>query len=76
MPPYALPVEKTKTTIKSDSSKGGNGFNEIRFEDKKGSEQVFLHGEKNLDVRIKNDSLEYLGHDRHLIVKNDQYEKV
>jgi type VI secretion system secreted protein VgrG len=76
MPPYTLPDEKTKTTIKSDSSKGGGGFNEIRFEDKKGSEQVFVHGEKNLDVRIKNDSLEYLGKDKHLIVKNNQFEKV
>ncbi len=76
MPPYTLPDEKTKMTIKSDSSKGGAGFNEIRFEDKKGSEQVFFHGEKNMDVRVKNDSLEYLGRDRHLIIKNDQYEKV
>ena len=38
MPPYALPDEQTKSTIKSMSSKGGGGFNEIRFEDKKGSE--------------------------------------
>ncbi len=76
MPPYTLPDEKTKMTIKSDSSKGGGGFNEIRFEDKKGSEQVFIHGEKNMDVRVKNDSLEYLGHDRHLIIRNNQHEKV
>jgi type VI secretion system secreted protein VgrG len=76
MPPYALPDEKTKMTIKSDSSKGGRGFNEIRFEDKKGSEQVFIHAEKNKDERIKNDSLEWIGRDRHLIIKKDQYEKV
>ena len=76
MPPYTLPDEKTKSGIKTDSSKGGGGFNEIRFEDKKGSEQVFMHAEKNMDVRVKNDSLEYIGNDRHLIVKNDQLEKV
>jgi type VI secretion system secreted protein VgrG len=76
MPPYTLPDEKTKSTIKSDSSKGGGGFNEFRFEDKKGSEQVFIHGEKNMDVRVKNDSLETIIRDRHLIVKNDQLEKV
>ena len=35
MPPYTLPDEKTKSTIKTDSSKGGGGFNELRFEDKK-----------------------------------------
>lgn len=75
-PPYTLPDEKTKSTIKTNSSKGGSGFNEIRFEDKKGSEQIFVHGEKNIDLRIKNDSLEHITHDRHLIIKNDQYEKV
>lgn len=76
MPPYILPDEKTKSTIKSNSSKGGGGFNEIRFEDKKGKEQIFIHGEKNMDVRVKNDSLEHITKDRHFIVINNQYEKV
>ena len=75
-PPYKLPDEKTKSTVKSNSSTGGKGFNEIRFEDKKGDEQVFVHGEKNLDVRVKNDAFETIGRDRHLIVKQDQYEQV
>jgi type VI secretion system secreted protein VgrG len=76
MPPYTLPDEKTKSTIKSNSSKGGGGFNEFRIEDKKGEEQIFIHGEKNIDVRIKNDSMETIKHDRHLIVENEQFEKV
>jgi type VI secretion system secreted protein VgrG len=76
MPPYTLPDEKTKMTIKSDSSKGGQGFNELRFEDKKGSEQVFIHGEKDLDVRIKNDRREWTGNDQHLIVKYNRREKI
>lgn len=76
MPPYELPGEMTKSTIKSNSSKGGGGFNELRFEDKKGSEQVFLHAERNQDNRVKNDSLEWVGKDRHLIVTGDQLEKV
>lgn len=76
MPPYTLPDEKTKSTIKSNSSKGGGGFNEFRFEDKKGSEQIFIHAEKNQDIRVKNDCMELIKHDRHLIVENDQYEKV
>ncbi|MBW2740154.1 MAG: type VI secretion system tip protein VgrG [Deltaproteobacteria bacterium] len=42
-PPYSLPDEKTKSTIKSDSSLGGGGSNEIRFEDKKGEEEIYLH---------------------------------
>ncbi len=76
MPPYTLPDEKTKSTIKSDSSKGGGGFNEFRFEDKKGSEQIFIHAEKNQDIRVKNDALELIQHDRHLIIENEQFEKV
>lgn len=76
MPPYTLPDEKTKSTMKTNSSKGGGGFNELRFEDKKGSEQIFIHAEKNQDIRVKNDCMELIQHDRHLIVDNDQFEKV
>ncbi len=76
MPPYTLPDEKTKSTIKTNSSKGGGGFNEFRFEDKKGKEQVFIHGEKDLDVRIKHDRKEIIKNDSHLIVEKDQFEKV
>ena len=76
MPPYALPEHKTKSGIKTDSTKGGGGFNELRFEDKKGEEQIFVHGQKDLDIRIKNDRREWIGNDRHLIVKRDKREKV
>ena len=76
MPPYTLPDEKTKSTIKSNSSKGGGGFNEFRFEDKKGSEQIFIHAEKNQDIRVKNDAMETILHDRHLIIENEQFEKI
>ncbi|HRH44184.1 MAG TPA: type VI secretion system tip protein TssI/VgrG [Pyrinomonadaceae bacterium] len=76
MPPYKLPEEKTKMTIKSDSTKGGNGFNELRFEDKKGSEQIFVHGEKDIDVRNKNDRRDWVGNDQHQIVINNKMEKV
>jgi type VI secretion system secreted protein VgrG len=75
-PPYPLPDNATKSTIKSNSSKGGQGFNEIRFEDKKGSEQVFLHAEKDQDVRVKHDAKEWIGNDRHLVVKANQRELV
>ncbi len=76
MPPYTLPDEKTKSTIKTHSSKGGSGFNEIRFEDKKGSEQIFIHAEKDEDIRVKNDAKEHIGRDRHMIVQRDQFEWV
>ena len=76
MPPYALPDEQTKSAVKSMSSKGGGGFNEIRFEDRKGSEQVFVHGEKDLDIRVKNDRRESIGRDRSLAVERDKLEQV
>ncbi|MCJ7602707.1 MAG: type VI secretion system tip protein VgrG [Desulfobulbaceae bacterium] len=76
MPPYKLPAEKTKSTIKSYSSPGGEGFNEIRFEDKKGEEQLFIHAEKKQDVRVKEDSLEWIGLKRHLIINDEQLELV
>jgi len=76
MPPYALPENATMSTLKSLSSKGGGGFNEIRMEDKKGNEQLFIHAEKNQDVRVKNDTFEWIGNERHLIVKTDQLEQV
>ena len=74
--PYPLPAEQTKSTLKSNSSKGGQGFNEIRFEDKKGQEQIFLHAEKNQDIRVKNNTHEWIGNERHLVVKKHQLEKV
>jgi type VI secretion system secreted protein VgrG len=78
MPPYALPGNKTQSGMKSRSSLGGSAsnFNEIRFEDKKGSEQVFVHGEKDMDTRVKNISREWIGADRHLIVTKDRNEQV
>ena len=75
MPPYALPDEKTKSTFKSMSSPDGGGFNEIRFEDKKGEEQIFIHAEHNQDIRTKNNLLGWVGNDSHLIVVQDQMEK-
>ena len=78
MPPYTLPDRQTVSTFKSRSSKGGgtDNFNEIRFEDKKGSEQVFINAEKDMDLRVENDSREYVGANRNLIVKTNQQEKV
>ncbi len=76
MPPYTLPDEKTKSTMKTNSSKGGGGFNEIRFEDKKGSEQIFIHAQKDVDMRVRKDRRELIGNDRHLIVRRDKREKV
>jgi type VI secretion system secreted protein VgrG len=58
--PYAKD-HPTKSTIKSDSSKGGAGFNEFRYEDKKRSEQIYLHAQKDWDSEVE--------HSRTLLIK-------
>jgi len=75
-PPYGLPDEKTKSTIKSDSSLGGGGSNEIRFEDKKGSEEIYLHGQKDWTIAIENDKNQTVGHDETLSVGNNRTKTV
>jgi type VI secretion system secreted protein VgrG len=63
-PPYTLPDDKTKSTIKSNSSIGGGGSNEFRFEDKKGSEEIFLHGQKDWNTVIQNNQSSSIGVDQ------------
>jgi type VI secretion system secreted protein VgrG len=59
--PYTLPDDQTKSTIKSNTSKGGSGFNEIRFEDKKDSEEVFVQAQKEMNVVINNNETRKVG---------------
>ena len=77
-PPYAMPGEKTRSGIKTRSSKGGgaSNFNELRFEDKKGSEEIYLHAEKNQTLYTKNTRTEYVGNESHLHVKKDTLSKL
>jgi type VI secretion system secreted protein VgrG len=74
MPPYALPANMTQTGIKTRSTKGGgpDNFNEIRFEDLKGSEQLFIHAEKNQDIEVENDETHWVGHDRAKTIDHDE----
>ncbi len=74
MPPYALPGNKTQSGIKSRSSKGGSGsnFNELRFEDLKGQEEIHVQAEKDLSTLVKNDETRVVGHDRAKEVQNDE----
>jgi type VI secretion system secreted protein VgrG len=78
MPPYTLPDMQTRSTIQSRSSKGGgpSNYNELRFEDLKGSEQIFINAEMDMDHRVEHDSREYIGNNRHLIVNASQLELV
>jgi type VI secretion system secreted protein VgrG len=78
MPPYSLPENKTQSGVKSRSSLGGSpaNFNEFRFEDKKGSEEVYLHAEKNLTIMVENDKNQTVGHDETLTVHHDRTKTV
>lgn len=78
MPPYQLPDNKTQSGVKSRSSKAGgpDNFNEIRFEDKKGSEEVLVHAEKDLKTEVENDEIRTVDHDRTTTIKNDETKTV
>jgi len=62
--PYTLPADQTKSTIKSNVSKDGGGFNEIRFEDKKDSEEIFVQAQKDANVVIRNNETRKVGFDK------------
>lgn len=74
--PYPLPDNKTISTLKTNSSKGGQGFNEIRIEDKKGSEQIFTHAEKDMEQVTRNDHKEWVGNEHHRILEGNEYRHV
>lgn len=70
-PVYA---SKTQSGIKTRSTKGGDSsnFNELRFEDKKGAEQIYVHAEKNMDTQIENNETLTVDNDRTKHVKHDE----
>jgi type VI secretion system secreted protein VgrG len=78
MPPYALPDNQTQSGIKTRSTKGGTGenFNEIRFEDKKGEEELYIHAEKNHTNITENDRNEDVGANRSLKVGGNLKEEI
>lgn len=78
MPPYELPDHYTRSGIITRSSKdgGSKNFNELRFEDKTGHEQIFLNAEKDMDHRIEHDHRIFVGANQHLIVKASQTELI
>ena len=78
MPPYTLPDYQTRSTFMTRSSNGGSNstYNELRFEDKTGEEQVFLRAQFDQDNYVLHDSREKIGNDRSLIVGNDMKESI
>lgn len=65
-PPYSMPANKTQSGIKTRSSLEGtaDNFNELRFEDKKGSEEVYFHAEKTFTRIVENDDFLSVGFEK------------
>jgi type VI secretion system secreted protein VgrG len=73
--PYNLPQDMTRSSWKSNSSPGSEGFNEIMFEDKAGGELVWQHAHKDRNRLVNNDEFATIGNDRQKYVKNDETER-
>ena len=71
-PPIALPGDKTQSTLRSASSPGSDGFNELRFEDRKDAEEVFLHAQKDLNIEVLNNKAQHVGGNETLAVDEDR----
>ncbi len=76
MPPYGLPGSATQSGWKSNSSPGGGGWNELRFEDKKGSEEVYFQAEKDHNELVKNNESRNIGNDFLEDVGNDATQNI
>ena len=72
-PPYDLPANKTRTVFKTLSSPGGGGYNELRIEDRKGQEQIYIHAQKDWDENVEHDQKIRIGHERHDTVEANSY---
>jgi type VI secretion system secreted protein VgrG len=70
--PYTLPAEQTKSTVKTNTSKGGNGYNEIRFEDKKDSEELYFHAQKDQNIVVEHDRTKKVLNNETNTIKKDR----
>jgi len=73
--PYPLPANKTRTVIKTKSHKS-EGSNELRFDDATNNEEIYLHGQKDLNILIENDRKTHIKHDQHINVDHDRFTQV
>ncbi|TRL41333.1 type VI secretion system tip protein TssI/VgrG [Rhizobium straminoryzae] len=73
--PYDLPAHKTRSVFKTNTHKG-MGSNELRFEDEKGREEIFLRAQKDMYTAVEDSNVRIVGTNDHTIVENNQYESV
>jgi type VI secretion system secreted protein VgrG len=74
--PYDLPANKTRSVFKTLSSPGGGGYNELRIEDRKGAEQIYLHAQRDWDENIEHDQKIRVGNERHDTVEANSYSEM
>ncbi len=75
-PPVALPGDKTRSTLRTDSSTGGGGSNELRLEDAKEAEEVWLHAQKDQNSVVENDATRSVQANEALEVAKDRTKTV
>ncbi len=71
MPPYALPEGKTRTSMRTATTPSGGGSNEIRFEDKAGSEEIMIHAQYDMHMVTANNKKKTVGNNETSVVKNN-----
>jgi type VI secretion system secreted protein VgrG len=72
LPPYGLPANKTRLVLKTATSPGGGSFNEIRFEDRQGSEEMFINASRDMNMLTLRARREHVKHDQKRVIGNDQ----
>lgn len=75
-PSFRLPADKTRSGIRTQSSPGGSGFNELSFEDKVGSEQIYMHAQRDLDEVVERNHTLAVQGDESTRVKGDRREEI
>ncbi len=71
MPPYALPEGKTRTAIRTASTPGGGGANEVRFEDKAGAEEIMMHAQHDMKTAAANNAKKNIGNNETTVIGNN-----
>ncbi|MEZ8146333.1 type VI secretion system Vgr family protein, partial [Enterovibrio norvegicus] len=75
VPPYPLPANKTRTVLRTETHQG-EGFNELRFEDEAGQEEIYVHAQKDMNLLVENDRKDTIKHDLHLDVENERFSHI
>jgi type VI secretion system secreted protein VgrG len=74
--PYDLPTYKTRSVIRTDTTKGGGACNQIHFEDLAGAEEFYMHASNDFNIHVKHDRHETIEGQRHLEVYKDRLESL